>query len=84
MLVHGYKLVNDEVNTYRHKSNSWLMASPSVSSKCCYIVYIAGGYSNSYLFINTQRPHQTMYTQANKYDGNELVSGIHFFYKYSD
>ena len=42
------------------------------------IVYIAGGYSNSYLFINIQRPHQTMYTQANKYDGNELVSEIHF------
>ena len=54
------------------------MASPSVSSECCYIVYIAGGYSNSCLFVNTQRPHQTMYTQANKYDGNELVSEIHF------
>ena len=57
----------------------WLTASPSVSMKCCYIVYIAGGYSNSCLFVNTQRPHQTMYTQANKYDGNELVSEIQFF-----
>jgi len=38
-----------------------------------HIVYVADGYSNSCLFVNTRKLRQSMYTQNNRYDDKGLV-----------